>query len=120
MTPQEIFNFSVNHMREQGVPSKDPHDGMCLYLDDEGKSCAVGCFIEDPELAHEMDENPEGSTIDELIKEPYFRRKLPDWMASNTDLLISLQELHDTHLGYPSFESRLRVFADYYKLEVPK
>lgn len=117
MTPQEIFNFSVRHMRQQGVKATANND--CVYLTDQGLSCAVGCFIaDDPDLCHDLDTSIfESSAIDDVIGA--FEDRLPSWMPSNLKLLENLQTLHDIYLGTDRFEERVAYFAEKHGLEIP-
>ena len=120
MTPQEIFNFSVNHMRKQGVRAYRGKIDLCSYRTPEGLSCAVGCFINDDKLAKEMDNLKGPNNIDSIINTPDLGRKLPDWMRDNVNLLQDLQHLHDLYLGTDQFEGEVRSIAVFHGLEVPK
>lgn len=115
MTPQEIFNYSVRHMRKQGVKAMSYE--QCQYLTDQGLSCAIGCFIkDDPELCHELDDCENGA-IDDVFDE--FKDQLPDWMGNNLPLLVSLQSLHDFYLDTSDFEKGVSKAANKHGLKVP-
>ena len=48
-TEQETFDTVVSYLRKQGGPALErdgtTKDSVCLYLTDDGKSCAGGCLI---------------------------------------------------------------------------
>ena len=44
-TTREIFNIVKNHLLTQKVVAQD-RAGGCVYRDEEGNKCAVGCLIE--------------------------------------------------------------------------
>jgi hypothetical protein len=48
-TRQQMFDFMLNHLRNQGGPSvdKDIGDLACMYRGDNGRMCAIGCMIPD-------------------------------------------------------------------------
>lgn len=85
MSLQEIFDFAVNHLRTQGVPSTGP-DGQCLYRGPNGTKCAFGAFISDTEYEADM----EGMTVFTLA-----RQKQWGYDASKLALLRDLQSAHD-------------------------
>jgi hypothetical protein len=89
MSLQEIFDFAVNHLRTQGVPSVAP-DGarQCLYRGPDGTKCAFGAFISDDEYLPHM----EGKTVFVLARNSYLPATASDEQLS---LLYSLQLAHD-------------------------
>jgi hypothetical protein len=42
---QDVFNLIVLGLREQQVPAYDEARGVCQYLTDDGRKCAVGILI---------------------------------------------------------------------------
>jgi len=68
-TRQQMFDFMLNHLRNQGGPSvKDPTgedigDSACMYRGKNGSMCAIGCMIPD----NSYDANLEGLPAPECI-----------------------------------------------------
>ncbi len=88
MTPQEIFDKVVNHLRAQGAKSEmdSPVDGpICAYRGEGGLMCAVGCLIPDSDYRSGM----ENISAQHLA---LFRA----WSPSDRDLLRDLQHVHDS------------------------
>ncbi len=59
MTPQEIFDKVVNHLRAQGAKSEMDHPVaglMCAYRGIQGRMCAVGCLIPDADYLPTMED----------------------------------------------------------------
>lgn len=46
MNAQEIFDKVATHLIQQGEPAMDSN-GDCVYRNDQGLKCAVGCLIPD-------------------------------------------------------------------------
>jgi len=52
-TRQQMFDFMLNHLRNQGGPSVDDPtgeaigDSACTYRGDNGRMCAIGCMVPD-------------------------------------------------------------------------
>lgn len=87
MSLQEIFDFAVNHLRTQGVPSVTPGDmGQCRYRGPNGTKCAFGAFISDAEYSPDM----EGKTVFTLS-----RLQKWDYSDDRLSLMWSLQQAHD-------------------------
>ncbi len=42
---QDVFNLIVLGLREQQVPAYDEARGVCQYLTDDGRKCAVGILL---------------------------------------------------------------------------
>jgi len=65
-TRQQMFDFMLNHLRNQGMPSVDEDigDSACMYRGDNGLMCAIGCMI--PDQLH----NPklEGLSVNEYLR----------------------------------------------------
>jgi hypothetical protein len=102
MTPQEIFDTVVNHLRQQGARSVltqerilqlDLADGTCAYRAANGYKCAAGALIQDEEYAPEM----EGKNIAFIIRgfgyDPPI--SLIDRLYPHLELINKLQRLHD-------------------------
>ncbi len=54
MTPQEIFDKVVNHLRAQGAKSMD--GDACRYRSKDGMQCAAGCLIPDSDYSSDMED----------------------------------------------------------------
>jgi hypothetical protein len=65
---QEIFDFVVNHLRAQRVPSANSTG--CMYRGPNGTKCAVGCLIPDafykPHIEHKA---AHASEVKAILKE---------------------------------------------------
>lgn len=85
MDRQEIFDTVARHLLTQKVPATD-HLGICQYLADDGKKCAVGCLI----TAEEYHPKMEGHGVKELLRKFELAR-----FAPFIELLESLQAVHD-------------------------
>lgn len=84
-TEQEVFDQVVQHLREQGVQSKN--ENGCAYRGDGGLMCAAGCLISDDEYTSYMDKAGD-SAWTQLVSD-YI---VPDEHAT---LIRRLQEVHD-------------------------
>jgi hypothetical protein len=66
-TRQQMFDFMLNHLRNQGGPSVDEDfgDSACMYRGNNGRMCAIGCMI--PDRLH----NPklEGLAANEYLRD---------------------------------------------------
>ena len=85
MSLQEIFDFAVDHLRTQSVPSTGP-DEQCLYRGPNGTKCAFGAFISDAEYEADM----EGMTVYTLA-----RLRAWDYSEDRLSLMWALQQAHD-------------------------
>ena len=47
MTAQEIFNIVALHLFKQQAGSFDEEYSHCLYRNEDGLKCAIGCLIPD-------------------------------------------------------------------------
>lgn len=92
-TEQEIFNIVSMHLLKQGEKSCYVCGAACVYLNDNGLKCAIGCLI--PKSAYK-------SSIEELDIYDLFNL-FPEVMEAAeldegyTDLLNDLQHTHDCH-----------------------
>lgn len=100
-TAQEVFDAACKFFATTPGPSVKPRPGSlgewnCVYRGDGGKPCVAGYFIPDEVYLPEMDEPAlfdDGTTIDKLVGR--YPGKLPAWMTTHSDLLRSLQKIHD-------------------------
>jgi hypothetical protein len=101
---QEIFDRVAVHLLTQNEQCRELGGGTCVYRDDYGHSCAIGCLIPD-EI---YDSVIEGTAIcdltdieeDEeewawLLLDVLIRSEVTDKQLSNYSLLDALQKLHD-------------------------
>ena len=72
-TKQQVFDFVLEHLREQGEAAYE--GGTCKYRTEDGKSCAVGCLISDDTY----DSSMEGFKASSIILNGDY--KLPIWMV---------------------------------------
>ena len=86
-TEQEVFDQVVQHLREQGVQSKN--ENGCAYRGESGLMCAAGCLIADDEYTSYMD-NAENSSWNHLVSEYIFP-------SEHRDLISDLQAVHDEY-----------------------
>jgi hypothetical protein len=94
LAAQEIMERVSLHLITQGEPAKN-YDGDCVYRDDHGRKCAVGCLIPDDRYDPEMDrEGTALSTAIDSIKDmfPVFEEL---GFHDHIDLLEDLQRVHD-------------------------
>lgn len=108
------FNAVCEHLIRQGRQSmSDSRD--CLYRDEYGNSCAVGCRIPDKFYRLDM----EGKLVAGLIAEGY---ELPSEIIEYSDLFRSLQNVHDDDSNWRNMsilKESLQNVANRYNLEYP-
>ena len=86
MTPQEVFDKVVAHLRAQGC--KAENKDTCLYRGPGGTKCAAGCLIDDEDYRSSF----EGSTFDRALRRvPSLQVKL----GEHESLIMALQRVHD-------------------------
>lgn len=111
MTPQEIFDRVVTHLRKQGkkaVIENEFGDISCLYRTPDGLKCAVGCLIEDDEYDPSFEGKPIGIVceINAIISKK---------LCKHLCLVCSLQFTHDLCVIH-DWESRFQFIANNYQL----
>ena len=89
---KEIFDYVVNHLRQQGAPAQN-WAGDCVYRGDDNTMCAVGCLIADDEYYSGF----EGISAAEL--------ELPHRLREHAGMLDVLQCFHDMELHWDLEES---------------
>lgn len=67
-TLQEIFDFGLNHIRQQGMACVDADKG-CAYRNAAGQSCIVGGFFTAETYDPEFDQNDLGGTTADILVE---------------------------------------------------
>lgn len=90
MEAQEIFDRVARHLRDQGAKSQHT-DERCAYRGENGLKCAVGCLIEDDDLARQMD-----GLYNADVYDVYHAGLLPEVLYPHIALLRALQDVHDT------------------------
>jgi hypothetical protein len=91
---QDIFDHVALHLLRQGVES-GPYGGAYTLRDDAGRSCAIGCLIDEKHL-------PPESHIGKGIESRVVRRAVASSIGVDTlhrytiALLTDLQRVHDT------------------------
>lgn len=103
--PQEIFDYVVTHLAEQGARAYNEETGACRYRAADGKMCAVGCLLTDDLYEQTL----EGEGI--IMLPLYDQLSIP-----TRRLLTSLQNTHDDPTTAQIFERRLRITAEQYQL----
>jgi hypothetical protein len=93
---QQAFDKVVKHLLTQGMKSTDSITGYCQYRGDSGRSCAVGCLIDDLDYSP----NLEGNTV-MTLGEHYPAAKImgvtvQDISVDDLNILGELQAIHDT------------------------
>lgn len=109
MTPQELYDTVVLHLRKQNC--KAEKNDTCQYRQKSGDiilKCAVGCLIPDEEYSTLF----EGRTISGLLDESFlpFPKTLKKLLIDHIDLLIDLQLTHDEFPIY-QWEDRFKIIA---------
>lgn len=95
MTAQEIFNIVALHLFNQQAGSFDENYEHCLYRNDDGLKCAIGCLIPDEKYSEDMEgdssENIPFFTVEDLLTFPFMEP-----YKGHSDLLNALQDAHDS------------------------
>ena len=94
MTPQEIFDTVVTHLRGMEKPSAYG-DGSCAYRGMDGAKCAAGVLIPDEIYSPEM----EGCPVENFPAKD-FGKSLPDWFVKNSYLIQRFQWEHDCECNW--------------------
>lgn len=120
MTPQEIFDTVVSHLRIQGRPAihtDGPTVGRCAYRSSNGTKCAVGCLIPDSIYTPLM----EGDAVPSIYR--YLSEEMFLWFNFNSGLLRNLQKAHDLwsdHQSREYLEDSLQTVANRFNLVYTK
>ena len=120
MTPQEIFNKSYTLIIAQGVPSRTPDEGFCVYSGPNGTACGVGILL-DPDMRERVQNLNEGDDTSIMTLATQYPNHFPDWVHYNVPLLTSIQQAHDKfhHKFVPGFKAAMAEVAKHHNLEVP-
>ena len=114
MTPQEIFDQVVAHLRQQGVAAYDQDKASCMYRMPDGKKCAVGCLLLDSEYdpLMEVDFNVEAI----FHSYPSIKERLG---YKNLSLLGDLQKVHDQYSPNSWEQEWQKITTDYKLIYTP-
>tara|TARA_R110000744_G_C18929865_1_gene512976 strand:+ start:77 stop:469 length:393 start_codon:yes stop_codon:yes gene_type:complete len=118
---QEIFNKCSEHLLKQNKKSIDESVG-CLYKDDNGLTCAIGCFITEEEYDPNMEqEGIDGQTFISFFKKQYnfLSEDINEGRLDNMSLLMALQYVHDNH-DVEDWEISLKEVAKEFSLKIKK
>ena len=102
MDTQQILNFCVKKIVEQGGPSMDQSDS-CRYRGPNGAKCAIGHLIGDDEYLPAF----EGNTVLALSRN-YSDIKFKNFDLTDCEvriLLVQLQEAHDRAAYETAYDS---------------
>jgi len=122
-TAQQLFEISVNHLRQQkqksfvalfsnelGVTQYD-----CRYISPDGHHCAIGILIPDTEYKKEM----EGKLVSDLINDNFLSVERSAEFYKHKRLLNALQDIHDRK-PISEWEKQWRMLAADLHLKYPK
>jgi hypothetical protein len=105
VSAQSLFDATVRHLRTMTQQSRN---GRCMYRDNRGGSCAVGCHVTDDEI--KLSDDFEGSIFEEFVEKRGRTwdvlivsdvlavsdlNLLPERLQPHVKLLASLQSVHD-------------------------
>ena len=126
MTPQEVFNKVVTHLRTQGCKAQhlvspgtvtQTADYVCRYrqqTDTHTFKCAVGCLIPDEEYRTDM----EGHGLDSLLESGLLTSERQKEFFQHRRLLQALQQIHDYN-PVKEWEKEFRKEAEERGLQLP-
>lgn len=98
MTPQQVFDTVVSHLRQQGCKSlSETEYPLCAYRGANNTKCAAGCLIPDEEYLSRF----EGKNFQYILRivEGLDKKENFPVIRSLTDhltLIDCLQRMHDT------------------------
>ena len=105
---QEVFDFAVGKVIEQGAPSVGG-DG-CMYRDHLGQKCAFGHLIPDSLYRNSFENQTAKGILSKRIKTPHYSPALASSLERHASLITDLQRAHDTyaHCDDSTFLSKFR------------
>jgi len=108
MTQQELFDYTLLYLRQQGQASLSPA-GVCRYKASYG-ACAMGCHL----LPGEYSEDMERFSVDQLIE----KGKWPARLMEHRALMKELQTAHDIDLlvSVEQWEQQMYIISKYFGL----
>lgn len=93
MTSLEVFEIVEKHLLAQNERSMDLHSGKCMYYDDYGLKCAIGCLISEDVYSPEMESK--NILLDKTIRDGLEKSLGFKPSSGLLRLLDSLQKIHD-------------------------
>lgn len=95
VSAQEVFDFIVRHILDQGEPAikgNGPDANYCQYRTENGLSCAAGCLIPDEDYEASMEEKRWPQIAEE------------NGVLHHKLLIYSLQDAHDkaARIAFPN------------------
>lgn len=116
---QSLFDRSLAHIRQQGVPSVDLDGESCVYRGSSGRACAAAPFIVNYNTAME------GETWIGVCQA--FKREVESLAWENQSFVRRLQMCHDSAVidstfddfesFMPTYEANMKQAAAEYELE---
>lgn len=113
ITAQEIFDLVWDHFVTRKQPLSVGDQGDCLYRGPHGTKCAVGILVSDEEC----------TGWDDVMIGVYTlaaKGQLPSRLIPHKNLLVALQDAHDSARIYGNLEERLRDLAKRFSLRIPE
>lgn len=117
---QSLFDRVATHLLTQEVRAWDTDNERCMYRDDDGRSCAVGCLIEESKYSYEIEGRSlsDGNSSDtrRIIDavEGSLGHNLND---DEVSLLTKLQHVHDA-IDIDDWRRQLACVAESYGLSL--
>lgn len=111
MTPQEVFDTVISHLRKQGCKAIGKF-GSCKYRTEDNLRCPIGALIKDDEYSPLM----EGHVLFDLISMhlEYVPTSLKDRLTPHKSLLNRFMQIHDfiaVELWEASFQGLAKEFS---------
>lgn len=115
MKRQDIFDKVYKHLLNQGTKSIDD-DGKCLYRDEDGMRCAIGCLIDDKNYNINIEnKNIYSTLVKNAIKKSNKGIRLN---IKTVSMLGMLQDIHDED-NPENWAGLLRSLAKTCRLKIP-
>lgn len=117
LTLQEIYTKGLFHIRAQGGPSTNKFGNGCLYRNQDGLSCIIGCMIPDDMYLEGFDSATD-SAVGSLIQKSEKFRKALGFSGIDVDdadmssFLVGLQRCHDDMTSFINSYTRMSVFEE--------
>lgn len=118
-TPQEVFDFVVNHLYTQGQPAMAGITNdldWCTYRSPKGLTCAVGCLLTDQEYKPDFEKRGIWALAKGEVEAgiPTLVNEAGGFYARHVSLLMSLQDVHD-QTSRPAGKYNLEDLAEAFK-----
>lgn len=96
MNRQEIFDKVLDHLRTQGKPAVESIKGICQYLTNDGRKCAIGCLIPEGSTAF----NTKGNVNVLLERNPELKELWGVNSDNDVEFLLTMQGVHDNQSNW--------------------